>query len=408
MVWPRSRVYRSKRVRDADVARLASGVSRRVSRGVATPAPPSSDDSAIPTGMRVAAGWSWRVLVLGALVVAVGWVLAYLSEVSVSLFVGILLTAALWPSTNWLSARGLPRGLAAALSLLLLAFIVGGIFSLVGAQIAGQWTELVNQAAVSFNQLMTWISNGPLHISNTQMDKWIDEAISTVTNSSSTIASYASQAGRSLGYFVAGAALALFATFFFLYDGRKISDTAVMLIPRQSRPRLKNAAGVGWVSLVAYVRAAILVAFVDGLGAGIGAAALGSSMWLAIGALTFITAFVPLLGALTAGVVSAAVIFVTLGWLKAVIMVGIFTLVMEIEAHVLQPFLLGKAVSVHPLAVLYGLSIGFIIGGIVGGLFAIPLLAFGNAFVRALKPEVPGFGVPPVQGEQVGETAKTA
>lgn len=408
MVWPRSRVHRSQRVRDPDVAGPASGVGRRASLGETTPAPPSSDDSAIPTGMRVAAGWSWRVLVLGVLVVAVGWVLAYLSEVSVSLFVGILLTAALWPSTNWLSARGLPRSLAAALSLLLLALIVGGIFSLVGAQIAGQWTELVNQAVVSFNQLMTWIPNGPLHISNTQLDKWIDEAIATVTNSRSTIASYASQAGRSLGHFVAGAALALFATFFFLYDGRKISDTAVMLIPRQSRPRLQKAAGVGWVSLVSYVRAAILVAFVDGLGAGIGAAALGSSMWLAIGALTFITAFVPLLGALTAGVVSAAVIFVTLGWLKAVMMVGIFTLVMEIEAHVLQPFLLGKAVSVHPLAVLYALSIGFIIGGIVGGLFAIPLLAFGNAFVRALNPEVPGLGVPPAQGEQVGETAKTA
>ncbi len=408
MVWPRSRVHRSQRVRDADVAGPARGVGRRASLGETTPAPPSSDDSAIPTGMRVAAGWSWRVLVLGVLVVAVGWVLAYLSEVSVSLVVGILLTAALWPSTNWLSARGLPRSLAAALSLLLLALIVGGIFSLVGAQIAGQWTELVNQAVVSFNQLMTWISNGPLHISDTQMDKWIDEAIATVTNSRSTIASYASQAGRSLGHFVAGAALALFATFFFLYDGRKISDTAVMLIPRQSRPRLQKAAGVGWVSLVSYVRAAILVAFVDGLGAGIGAAALGSSMWLAIGALTFITAFVPLLGALTAGVVSAAVIFVTLGWLKAVMMVGIFTLVMEIEAHVLQPFLLGKAVSVHPLAVLYALSIGFIIGGIVGGLFAIPLLAFGNAFVRALNPEVPGLGVPPAQGEQVGETAKTA
>lgn len=398
MVWPRSRAYRSQHVRDPDVAGPPSGVGPRANLGGMTPAPPSSDDSAVPTGMRVAAGWSWRVLVLGVLVVAVGWVLAYLSEVSVSLFVGILLTAALWPTTNWLTARGLPRGLAAALSLLLLALLVGGILSLVGAQIAGQWTELVDQAVVSFNQLMHWISNGPLQISNTQMAKWIDEAIATVSNSRSTIASYATQAGLGVGHFIAGAALALFATFFFLYDGRKISDTAAILIPRQSRARLQDAAGRGWVSLVSYVRAAILVAFVDGLGAGIGAAALGSSMWLAIGALTFITAFVPLLGALTAGAVSAAVIFVTLGLLKAVIMVGVFTLVMQIEAHVLQPFLLGKAVSVHPLAVIYGLTIGFSIGGIVGGLFAIPLLAFGNAFVRALNPEVAGSGA--AEGDQ--------
>jgi predicted PurR-regulated permease PerM len=146
--------------------------------------------------------------------------------------------------------------------------------------------------------------------------------------------------------------------------------------------------------MVSYVRAAVTVAAVDGLGALIGAAAVGSSMWLAIGALTFLCAFVPLVGAIIAGVVATGVVLVTLGWVKAIIMLAVFVAVLELEGHVMQPFLLGKAVSIHPLAVLYGIAVGTIVAGIVGALFTVPLLAFGNAFVRALNAPEPVAVVP--------------
>ena len=161
----------------------------------------------------------------------------------------------------------------------------------------------------------------------------------------------------------------------------------------------------GWVALVAYVRAAVIVAFVDGLGAGIGAAIIGSSMSVAIGALTFILAFVPIVGALTAGVVAVGVVLVTLGFFKAVIMLIVFVAVMQIEGHVLQPFLLGKAVSIHPLIVLVGIAVGAIISGIVGALFAIPIVAFGVAFIKALSPETPTEEVPPSQDDLAAEHA---
>ena len=369
-------------------------------RVISDPASRTPDlDAQVPDGIRLASGWAWRLMIVAAFIYGVYWLLGYLSEVSVPLVVAMLLTAALWPLKEWHVERNVPRGLAVVISLLVLLGIVLGIIALVSAQIATQWSSLTSEAIKSFEQLMNWLANGPFHVSNSQIDTWLQKATDYVKNSSSTIASYAGKVGTGVGHFFAGMALALFATFYFLYEGKDLARSASLILPRRSRGRIMDAAQRGWVALVSYVRAAIIVAAVDGLGALIGAAAIGSNMWLAIGALTFLCAFVPLLGALFSGAVAVGVVFVTLGWARAVIMLVVFVAVMEIEAHVLQPFLLGHAVSIHPLVVLFGLAAGMIIGGIIGGLFTVPLLAFGNAFLRAWSPETPPSEVPPKEDE---------
>ncbi len=338
----------------------------------------------VPDGMRVAAGWAWRLLVLGALVYYVGQILGGLSEVTIPLVVALLLTAAFWPLKDSLVRAGLGRGLAAGVCLLALALLVLGILFLVSVQITAQWTQLSNSAISSFNQLIGWLKQGPFHITNSQIDTWLTQLSNWLRNSEGKIAGYATAFGTQLSHFFAGMALALFAMFYFLYEGPKLARASSILIPRRSRHRILEAAGHGWVALVAYVRAAVIVAAVDGLGALIGAFAVGSTTWLAIGALTFLTAFVPLVGALFAGTVATAVVFVTLGPVRAIIMLAVFVAVMEIEGHVMQPFLLGRAVSLHPLAVLYGIAVGVIVGGFIGALFTVPLMAFTNAFARAL------------------------
>lgn len=341
-------------------------------------------DDAIPRGLRTAAGWSWRVLIIAALVAVVAFALAEISEVSIPVAVALMLTAALWPLANFLSRHRVPRGLASGLCLLALIVVIGGIFTLVGAQIASQWPVLSEQSVASFKQVMQWLDKGPLHIGSDQIDAYIAQAEAWAKGSQSRIASWAAAAGSGVGRFLTGLIMALFATFFFIYQGGSIARSVSVLIPTGSRPRILDAARSGWVALVGYVRAAVIVAFVDGLGAGIGAAIIGSGVAVAIGALTFVLAFIPIAGALIAGVISVAVVLVTLGFVKAVIMLLIFVGVMELESHILQPFLLGKAVSIHPLAILLGIAIGSVLAGIVGALFTIPLVAFGVAFAKAL------------------------
>jgi predicted PurR-regulated permease PerM len=357
---------------------------------------PHASSDGIPAGVRTAAGWSWRLLVIGALVYAVARILNAISDVTIPIAVALMLTAALWPLANCFQRHRIHRGIASGLCLLALVVVVGGIFTLVGAQIAGQSGELYAQSLDSFRQLVTWLDTGPLHVGHDQLNNLMQQAETWAKGSQGRIAGWAAAAGTGVGHFVAGLLISLFATFFFLYEGPFFGEKISLLVPRASRSTILDAAKRGWVALVAYVRAAMIVAFADGLGAGIGAALIGSSVAVAIGALTFVMAFIPIAGAVIAGVVAVAVVLVTLGLVKAIIMLVVFIAVIQIEGHVLQPFLLGKAVSIHPLAVLLGIAIGASQAGIVGALFAIPLVAFGFAFVKALyAEETPGEEPPP-------------
>jgi predicted PurR-regulated permease PerM len=219
-----------------------------------------------------------------------------------------------------------------------------------------------------------------------------DQVTTFLTDSSSTIAGFAADFGTQLGHFLAGVAIALFATFYFLYDGRTIWTFLLKLVPQGGRDRLDDAARTGWNSLVHYVRATILVAFSDAVGVLVVALILRVPGAPALAALVFLGAFVPLIGALVSGFVAVFFALVMLGWVEALIMLAGIIVVMQLEGHVLQPFLLGRAVKLHPLAVLLGIAIGVVVGGIVGALMSIPLLAFAKAFIQHLvtrKPPVP-------------------
>lgn len=378
--------------------RLAEAVAARSPFRVTGPEPGSTGEVAasesIPAQLTLAASWAWRLLLVAALVGAILWLFQQLHEVTVPLFVAVLFTAALWPVVEWLDGHGVPRALAVALSMLAVVVLVGGIFTLVGAQIASQSDQLGVEAVNSYAQVIDWLTHGPLHLHQQQINEYLDKGQQYLADSKGRIAAMAASAGIGVGHFLAGLALAAFTLFFMLLEGRQLARALSMLLPSAGRPRLVEASRRGWTSLVAYVRAAVIVALCDGMGAGLGAAALGSNLFLAIGALTFVSAFVPLVGALVSGAVATAVVLVTLGFWKALIMLGVFILVMQLEGHVMQPFLLGRAVEVHPLAVLYGLAIGISVAGIVGGLFAVPLIAFGNAFVRSVREDVPASSTP--------------
>ncbi|HEY0239747.1 MAG TPA: AI-2E family transporter, partial [Friedmanniella sp.] len=159
--------------------------------------------------------------------------------------------------------------------------------------------------------------------------------------------------------------------------------------PRRSRLRVDGAAQNGWHSLSSYVRATILVALADGVGVLIAALFIGVPAAPALATLVFIGAFVPIVGAFVSGFVAVLVALVALGWVQALIMLGAIVFVMELESHVLQPFLMGRAVKLHPLAVLFAIAIGIVLGGIVGALFAVPLLAFAKTFIQHLSDELP-------------------
>ena len=346
----------------------------------------ATSDQAVPASLKVAAAWAWRVILVAALVYFVGWILGFLSEVVIPVAVAILLAAALKPVANRLHTWGLARGLAAAVTLLGGIAVIAGALTLIINSIAGQAGELGQQVVSGFSQLVEWLRNSPIGINESwfSVDEWGTRIQQFLIDSQSTIATYAGDVGTQVGHFLAGIAICLFSLFYFLYDGRGIFSFLLNLMPRAAQSRADVAAIRGWQSLSGYVRATVVVALVDAIGVLIVALALRLPLAPALAALVFLGAFIPLVGAFVSGFVAVLVALVAVGWVQAVIMLAGIILVMQVEGHILQPFLLGRAVHLHPLAVLLAIAIGIIVAGIVGALVAVPILAFVKTFIQGL------------------------
>ena len=364
---------------------------------VVLPAPEPQPENPIPQGVRTAAGWAWRVLLFAALVWGLSWLLAEFSGVSVPLAIAFLLTALMSPLAHRLKTWNWHPLLSAAACLLVMVLIIVGIGWGIGSTAAKQAPALVDQTVAGFNQLVQWLANGPLGIDQTQMDQWMQSLTASISESRELLAGYAARIGTSVGHFFAGVAIALIATFFFLAEGQQLWGTTVRLLPERYQDSTDKAAERGWSSLTSYMRAQVIVSAVDAAGVATIAAFIGVPMALALFALTFIVCFIPVVGAVIAGTVATSLALITHGWVAALIMAGGTVAVMWLESHLLQPLLLGRAASLHPLAVLIGIAVGATVGGIVGALVVIPVLAFSVAFIRSLR------GMPAEEAENKGK-----
>ncbi|HEX3005278.1 MAG TPA: AI-2E family transporter [Angustibacter sp.] len=344
----------------------------------------SHDDVAVPRPMRVATAWAWRLLVVGAAVYFLLKLLALFVVIVAPVLIAVLLVALVKPITDALTAVRVPRGLAALVTVLLVIAVVSGLATVVGTQLVSGFSELQRQAQAGLDEVRTWLAGPPLHVTTDQLAGYLDQLRTSLAGNRNQLVSGALAATTTAGHVVAGVFIALFSTYFFLAQGRAIWSWLVRLLPRQAQQPLDVAAQRGWGTLESFVRATIVVALVDAVGIAAGAAVLGVPLVVPLGVLVFLGAFIPVVGALVSGAVAVLIALVAVGPVKALLMLAVVVGVQQLEAHVLQPFLLGRAVSVHPLAVILGISAGALVAGIIGALFAVPLIATGNTMVQAL------------------------
>ena len=338
----------------------------------------------IPAGVEIATQWSWRLLVIAAAGFVGIWLLRYFSEITVPIAVAILGTALTVGAVDWLENKGLPRIAATALVVLAMLTSLFGMLALVGSQLATQFSDLKSNVVEGIDQIQDWAKTGPLNLTDSQIQDWIDRGKASITNSDTSFFTTASNVGTTLTHLIAGFFIALFASFFFLYEGERIWSWVVALFPRAARDKLHSSGQTAWASLTAFVRATILVALVDAVGIAFGAWVLGVPLTFAIGVLVFLGAFIPIVGALASGMVAVLVALVAQGPVVALIMLAVVIAIQQIESHVLQPFLMGRLVAVHPLAIILAIAAGIAVAGIVGALIAVPLAACLNGVVKHL------------------------
>jgi putative heme transporter len=351
------------------------------------PAGPSVDsvaDASVTPLVRKTAAWAWRLLVVFAAIVALLWVVKRLELIVVPVALATMLAALLLPAVDFLDRRGAPRGGAVALMLLGGFAVVGGILAFVISQFIQGAPALVDQVSTSIKGVGDWLTNGPLHINQQQIDGFRKSAIDALQNNQEKLTSGALSTAGTVTEIVTGALLVLFTLIFVLHGGRNIFAFVTKIFPENVRDRVRDAGRAGFHSLIGYVRATFLVALVDAIGIGTGLAIMGIPLALPLASLVFLGAFIPLVGAVIAGFLAVIVALIAKGWIFALITLGLIIAVQQLEGHVLQPLVMGRAVSIHPLAVVLAIAGGGVLAGIVGALLAVPTMAFLNSATRVL------------------------
>lgn len=340
---------------------------------------------AVPATFRVVSEWVWRSLVIGVGIIALLKLVSILSEVVFPVIVAVLLAALLEPIFHRLRVV-MPKGLAAGVTVLGTLAAIAALVSFVGNQLATQLDDTVDQVTEGLKETRRW-AESTFDLTEGQITGWLAEQWVKFAEGDQ-LSNLATQAGLTVGQVLTGFFLAMFSLFFFLYDGASIWAWLVRLFPRGARAKVLSSGAIAWHQLKAFTRATVLVAGVDAFGIGLGAFVLGVPLASGIALLVFLGAFVPIVGALVSGFVAVALAFVAKGPVTALLMLLVVIAVQQLESNALQPLLLGRAVRVHPLAVILGIATGILVGGVIGALTAVPLVAVLNAVGHnLLEPE---------------------
>jgi predicted PurR-regulated permease PerM len=339
----------------------------------------------LPRGVIVATAWTWRLLLIGlGLYVLTFLVLARTQVVTTPLLIAVLITALLYPLHKALRRLRVPRILSAVMCVLALIGLVGGAFYLVGQQVAAGVQDAFEQAQVGVDQVIGQVAT-LLGVEESQVDDWLDQAVGQVQDAAGQLGAGALAATSTVATVATGAVLALFATIFFLADGPRIWRFLTRLFPHEGRAAVEIGGKRAWGTLGTYVRTLPVIAAADAVGIGLGVWLLGVPFPLAIAVLTFFTAFVPVIGAVFAGAVAVLIALVSNGFVTALLVLGVVVAVQQIESNLLQPVLMGRALELHPLAVVTATSIGLLLAGIVGGVLAVPMLAAAITMIASVR-----------------------
>jgi putative heme transporter len=338
----------------------------------------------IPAGLERATQWSWRLLLIAGAIAVGLFVIAQLSFVIIPLLIAVLLTALAAPLAILLKKLRFPKWLATITTLVVFIGSIGGLFWLVINEFARDWPSLIRRSVIAYEDFAEFLVSSSVAVSEAQLNEWFQATIREFNIDSAWILNGALSVSSSVGSWLVGAGIALFALIFFIHDGGRIWEYVVAWFPRLARPAILGASKAGWSTLLNFVRVQIFVALVDAIGIGLGAYFLGLPLVLPIAVAVFLGGFVPFIGATVTGALVVLIALIYEGPVTALIMGIIVIVVQQVESQILQPLVMGPAVKVHPLAVVIAVATGGYLAGIPGVLFAVPIVAFTNVAVQYL------------------------
>lgn len=327
----------------------------------------------------IIAAYAWRLLVIGVAAYAALWVAGKMLVVLVPLGVAGLLTRALWPVSQRLRDRGLRPALAAALAVIGFVIVISGALGAVGWAVAGEFDEIQPTLSRGLDDISDWlVEDSPFDVSRADVDRWRAEAgdfVGEYVRSGGGGGDSAEQRAVLVGEVILGVFLSIVVTFFYLKDGSRMIDRVVRWMPMPRRALTRRALGRSWAAAGGYLRGAAVLGMVEAIVIGAALLLVGADLVAPVMLLTFLAAFVPIVGAIAAALVAVLVALVTAGTGAALIVALVALVVQQLDNDLLAPMIYGRAIRLHPLVVLLGIAAGGALFGLVGTVFAVPVLA---------------------------------
>jgi putative heme transporter len=355
-------------------------------------APVRRPRDSVSWGLRVAAEWAWRALVVGGFAYVLVLALNKVRLVAFAFLVALLLTALLHPLVALLRRLGVHRSLASLLVLVLGLGTLGLVGWFVVSQVQSNAGQLADQVNDSVAKIRGWLANGPLHLNDQQLKDLVQRVTETVSKDQGGLAGRIFRTASTAAEALSGALLVVFVTFFLLRDGALVWAWVVRLFPARARMHVNVSGGLGWRTLSGYVRGIVIVAAVDAVSVTIVLLLVKVPLAVPLGVLVFIGAFVPLVGLTLAGTLCVLVTLLAHGFGAALIVLAAIVFLVQAEGHLLHPLVMSRAVRLHPLAVILAVSAGTLLAGIEGAIIAVPLVAVINSiggYLRAVPDPAP-------------------
>jgi predicted PurR-regulated permease PerM len=328
----------------------------------------------VPPLLAAVAAWSWRLIVIGVVLYALIWLVAFLHLVVLPFAAAILLTSLLHPITGRLRQWGLPRLAATWATLLGGLLVIAAVGVLIGVQADEQFPRLSEALQQTAQDVQNWLVTGPLGLERAQLDQTVQTLLRQLQERREEIGQSLVRGATVAAEVITGVILMVFMAFFLLKDGDRIWSWLIRAFG-SATPRVDAAGRAAWRTLSQYMVGTTIVAAIHSVVIAIVLTVMGVPLVVPLVALMFLASYLPIVGILLAGGLAVLVTLGTKGLVFALILIGILILEQQLENHVLQPLVVGRLVRFHPLAIIVALAVGGIVAGIAGAAVAVPLAA---------------------------------
>lgn len=325
--------------------------------------------------LRTSARVSVELLVVLLLTAVAIWLLGQMWSVVWPLIIGLLLTTLTWPAARFLRRHGWRPALAASVVTVLFLVAGAGVVALIAVPVASESGELATGVSDGIDKVRDWAAGPPLNIGDDEITGALDTGMARLQDSVGSMVTAVVTGVSTVVNGIVTAVLALFLMFFFLKDGPRFLPWLTRQLPGRLATDIPVVAARSWNTLGAFVRSQAFVGLLDAVFIGLGLWIVGVPLVLPLAVLTFVSAFVPVVGALFAGLVAVLIALVSNGLTDALIVLAIIIVVQQLEGNVFQPMIQSRGLGLHASVVLLAVTLGASLAGIVGSLLAVPVAA---------------------------------